>query len=64
MHGTSDTVVPFDADKRLIEHLKRLGFQADLLVYDRIGHTITLQMFRTMINNLEKAARGISEQHE
>ena len=64
MHGTSDTVVPFDPDKRLISHLKRLGFKADLLVYDRVGHFITPEMFRTMTNNLEKAANAIRKRHE
>jgi phospholipase/carboxylesterase len=64
MHGTSDTVVPFAPDRRLIDHLKRLGFQADLLVYDGVGHWITPEMFRTMTNNLEKATRAIIKQHE
>ncbi len=64
MHGTSDTVVPFAPDKRLIDHLRRFGFQAQLLVYDGIGHAITPQMFRTLINNLEKATRAIHKQNE
>lgn len=64
MHGTSDTVVPFAPDKKLINHLKRLGYPADLLVYDGVGHWIAPAMFRTMMVNLEKAARAIYKEHE
>jgi phospholipase/carboxylesterase len=44
LHGTSDTVVRTAIDVLLVEHLNKLGYSADLVPYEGVGHTLTREM--------------------
>jgi phospholipase/carboxylesterase len=44
LHGTADTVVAFDADARLVEHLQKLGYAASLAPFADIGHRVAPAM--------------------
>lgn len=44
LHGTSDTVVRMAIDTQLVEHLKSLGFAAELNSFEGVGHQITPEM--------------------
>jgi phospholipase/carboxylesterase len=44
LHGTSDTVVRMAIDAQLVEHLKSLGYAAELVPYQGVGHAVTPEM--------------------
>ncbi|MBN1652884.1 MAG: dienelactone hydrolase family protein [Deltaproteobacteria bacterium] len=59
MHGTEDLLVPFAPDERMIKHLRGLGYRAELVAFEGVGHTITAAMDQMLIANLEKALREV-----
>jgi phospholipase/carboxylesterase len=44
LHGTSDDVVRMAVDQQLVEHLKGLGYAAELVAFEGVGHVITPAM--------------------
>jgi len=58
LHGTADPVVAFDADQRLVAHLARLGFPAELAVFAGVGHTISPAMSQDAVSALVRALGG------
>lgn len=55
LHGDADTVVPFEADRRLIERLRELGYPAELATFEATGHTITPAMSALVTTALNEA---------
>ena len=55
LHGTADTVVAFDADQRLVAHLRQLGYPAELSVFEGVGHTIAPAMSQDAVDALVRA---------
>lgn len=44
LHGVADTVVPFEADDKLAQHLRGLGYPLELVRYEGVGHRISEEM--------------------
>lgn len=57
LHGTADTVVPFEPTQRLIAHLRALGHDARLMPFAGVGHEITPEMSAVIRTKLTAAAR-------
>ena len=55
LHGTADTVVAFDADQKLVAHLRQLGYPAELSVFEDVGHTISPAMSQDAVSALVRA---------
>jgi phospholipase/carboxylesterase len=55
LHGTADTVVAFDADQKLVTHLRQLGYPAELSVFEGVGHTIAPAMSQDAVSALVRA---------
>ena len=55
LHGDADTVVAFDADRALVTHLKRIGYTAELSVFEGVGHTIVPAMAQDAVSAIVRA---------
>ena len=52
LHGDADTLVPTQNALDLVDHLKQLGFDAELGVHRGVAHTITPQMNVELVANV------------
>ncbi len=59
-HGARDTIVPISGARAAIEHVRRLGRDAQLVVYPNAGHRFTREMRRALSLRVsaEVRARG------
>lgn len=55
LHGTVDTVLPFQKTERGIQHLKGLGWDAEIVAYTNVRHRITRTMRARMYDEIESA---------
>lgn len=44
LHGTADPLVPIEGARNAVQHLTKIGYQAELREYPGVEHTITPQM--------------------
>lgn len=58
LHGDADTLVPIEAARSLTEHLRALGFDAELGEHGGVGHTITAEMEVELVANVLAAIAG------
>jgi phospholipase/carboxylesterase len=56
MHGTLDPVVPLSLDRQTCERLRALGWDVELLTYEGIDHSVSLEMHRTWMALLSQLA--------
>ena len=59
LHGVADTVVSFDADERLTQHLRGLGYPLELVRYEGVGHRITEDMSARVKRELSAAVSAV-----
>jgi phospholipase/carboxylesterase len=57
-HGSADDVVPVEGARATVRHLVALGVSATLTEYPGIGHTVSPDMQRDLVQALEQALRG------
>jgi phospholipase/carboxylesterase len=55
LHGAADTVVSFEADDKLAQHLRGLGYPLELVRYDGVGHRISEEMSARVKRELSTA---------
>jgi len=55
LHGVADTVVSFEADEKLAQHLRGLGYPLELVRYEGVGHRITEEMSARVKRELSAA---------
>lgn len=55
MHGTEDTVIPFDDGRRTIAGFRALGGKAELLEFPGAGHEITEGMREALYKHVQAA---------
>jgi predicted esterase len=56
MHGTEDTVIPFDDGRRTVAAFRALGGKAELLEFPGVGHEITEGMRNALYEHIEAVA--------
>jgi phospholipase/carboxylesterase len=61
LHGTTDTVVPFEPTRELVTELARLGFDASLQTFEGVGHTISPEMKPAIARSLREAVSQLRE---
>jgi phospholipase/carboxylesterase len=59
LHGTTDTVVSFEADDKLAQHLRGLGYPLELIPYEGVGHHISEEMSTRAKTELSAAIAGL-----
>jgi phospholipase/carboxylesterase len=57
-HGSADDVVPVEGARATVRRLVALGVPATLTEYPGIGHTVSADMQRDLVQALEQALRG------
>lgn len=57
LHGKADQTVPFDADAKLVQHLRSLQFPAEIEGYEGVQHHITPAMSARVRAELSAAVR-------
>jgi phospholipase/carboxylesterase len=55
LHGTADHVVPIDTTRRLVAHLRVLGYDASLIEFAGVDHAITAEMQASVHATLSEA---------
>jgi len=55
MHGTEDTVIPFDDGRRTVAAFRALGGKAELLEFPGVGHELTEAMRDALYEHIEAA---------
>jgi phospholipase/carboxylesterase len=60
LHGTADTIVPFEPTRRLVERLHGLGYDASLLSYAGVGHAIAEPMLPSIRARLSAAVNRVA----
>jgi phospholipase/carboxylesterase len=59
LHGAADTVVSFEADAQLVQHLRGLGYPLELVRYEGVGHRITEDMSTRVKRELSAAVSAL-----
>jgi len=59
LHGVADTVVSFEADEQLVQHLRGLGYPLSLVRYEGVGHRITEEMSARIKRELSAAVSAM-----
>lgn len=60
LHGNADPVVSFDADAKLVQHLRDLQFPAEIAAYEGVGHHISQAMSARLRAELSSAVLAIA----
>jgi phospholipase/carboxylesterase len=58
MHGSADPLVPLSLDRETCDRLKELGYDVELLTFEGIDHSLSLEMHRVWMQLLVKLAAG------
>jgi phospholipase/carboxylesterase len=53
LHGRDDSLVPYDEAKSSVEHLAKMGWEAQLETFPDTGHTISFEMRQRLYELLE-----------
>jgi phospholipase/carboxylesterase len=59
LHGTADTVVAYEADDKLAQHLRGLGYPLELVPFQDVRHQISEQMSARATRELSAAIAAI-----
>jgi phospholipase/carboxylesterase len=59
IHGTSDKVVDFDADSKLIQHLQGLGYTAEFTSFGGVAHEVSSAMSAHLQQALSEAVQAL-----
>jgi phospholipase/carboxylesterase len=54
LHGTADDRVPIAGARATVQRLREVGFSADLVEYQGVGHTVTTEMRRDLVQALSQ----------
>lgn len=59
LHGTADTVVSFESDEKVVQHLRGLGYPLELVRYEGVGHVISEEMSTRVKRELSAAVASL-----